>query len=178
LISTGAAERWQCTASEVVLACASHIGDAMHVTAVSRWLERIGCREQDLQCGTHPPFSHASGEALTKAGHKAGPLHNNNSGKHTAFLSTAIYCGEPTNGYLNPAHPVQVRVRQAVERICDVDATRAPKGVERCGMPMFALPIKAVAHGMARFGAGTCLVPQTPALRRQYSLRFVRSLNF
>ena len=159
LIETGAADRFGLDAVEIALAAASHSGDAMHIERIASWLFRLGIGEQALLCGPHAPFSERAAAQLARQGRAPGSLHNNNSGKHAAFLTTARHLGESLDGYLEPMHPVQLRLKSAVERVTGAKLNPTPQGLERCGMPMYAISLRELAVGMARFGFGTDLEP-------------------
>lgn len=62
-IEMGGAEKFGMTDREVGLICASHSGMDEHVQAVAALQKKIGIHEEDLMCGTHPPFH----EATTRA---------------------------------------------------------------------------------------------------------------
>ena len=100
LIETGAAEHFRLGDAEIALASASHNGAPIHTDAVADWLAGVGLSERDLECGAHPPMDEEAARALTRAGRAPGPLHNNCSGKHAGFLTTARHMGEPTAGYV------------------------------------------------------------------------------
>jgi L-asparaginase II len=150
LVESGAAEHYRLSATELALACASHHGEKSHVEAVGRWLDRVDLGPDDLQCGSHLPNDVPSAHALIRAGEQPSPLHSNCSGKHTGFLTTARHLGETTRGYVEPDHPVQRRVAQVLGEMCGIDAARAPRGTDGCGIPVIGLPLAAMARGMAR----------------------------
>ena len=150
LVESGAAERYRLGATELALACASHHGEKSHVEAVGRWLDRVDLGPDDLQCGSHLPNDVPSAHALIHGGEKPSPLHSNCSGKHTGFLTTARHLGETTRGYVEPDHPVQRRVAQALGEMCGIDVARAPYGTDGCGIPVIGMPLAAMARGMAR----------------------------
>jgi len=150
LVESGAAERYRLGATELALACASHHGEKSHVEAVGRWLDRVDLGPDDLQCGSHLPNDVPSAHALIHAGEKPSPLHSNCSGKHTGFLTTARHLGETTRGYVEPDHPVQRRVAQALGEMCGIDLAHAPRGTDGCGIPVIGIPLAAMARGMAR----------------------------
>jgi L-asparaginase II len=151
LIETGAADGFDLGPEEVALACASHRGEPAQVEKVAAWLARIGLGEADLECGIQPPRHAPSLEALLRAAGTPSQLHNNCSGKHTGFLTTARWMREPTRGYIEPGHPVQQRVAQTVGEMAGLDLGRAPRGRDGCGIPVIALPLRALALAMARF---------------------------
>jgi L-asparaginase II len=150
LVETGAADRWKYGDAELALACASHSGEARHADTVLRILERLGLGAGDLECGSHLPYHEPSAAALIRSGASATPAHNNCSGKHAGFLATARHKGEPVRGYIRPEHPVQQRVTRALEEMCGTDLSRAPTGIDGCGIPVIGIPLEKLALGMAR----------------------------
>jgi len=150
LIETGAADGFGLGHEELALACASHSGEPMHVEKVAAWLAKVGLGEADLECGAHAPRDAAANGALLRAGRAPSQLHNNCSGKHAGFLTTARWLREPTRGYIEPDHPVQQRVAAAIGGMAGLDLSRAPRGRDGCGIPVIALPLRALAAAMAR----------------------------
>lgn len=160
LIETGAAERFHLGPKEIALACASHHGEKAHTEAVGSWLERVGLSDRDLECGAHLPYDTPTAHALLRAGKSPCPLHSNCSGKHSGFLTTAVHKREKTRGYIDYEHEVQRRVTNALSEMCVVDARGAPWGVDGCGIPTIALPLAAIARGMARMADTSGLPPE------------------
>ena len=78
-----------------------------------------------LACGTHEPLGRRRGQELITAGAAPTQLHHNCSGKHAAMLATAVHLAEPTEGYWRPDHPVQQRIRRALD-----DMTGLPLGAD------------------------------------------------
>jgi L-asparaginase II len=150
LVETGAADGLELGPEELALACASHRGEPPHIEKVAAWLAKIGLSEADLECGVHPPRHEPSYAALLRAGGAPSQLHNNCSGKHAGFLTTALWRREPTRGYIESDHPVQRRVAETVGEMAGLDLSRAPRGRDGCGIPVIALPLRALARAMAR----------------------------
>jgi L-asparaginase II len=150
LIESGAADAYGLSDEEISLACASHDAEPMHIETVAAWLERIGCTVADLECGPQMPSHLPSMKALYRSGGEETPLHNNCSGKHTGFLTTARHKGEPTNGYIKLGHPVQQRILGVLEAMTGLDLSHAPKGVDGCGIPVIGMPLGNIAMAMAR----------------------------
>lgn len=150
LIETGAAGSFGLGPGELALASASHGATPEHVGLVAGWLERIGLGPGDLECGCHEPMDKDAAKALARAGETPGPLHNNCSGKHAGFLTTAKHMGEPTKGYSKPDHPVQQRLLAMLSEMGDADLTTAPRGADGCGIPVIGMPLSAFALALAR----------------------------
>jgi L-asparaginase II len=143
LIESGAADAFNVSDAEVALACASHSGEPRHVELVRAWLARLGLSEADLECGVHA----VTGVAAPTA------AHNNCSGKHSGFLTVARHLGVPTRGYIQPDHPVQRRVMARVAEMAGATLDGAPRGIDGCGIPVFGMPLAALAGAMARLAA-------------------------
>ncbi|HEY9078515.1 asparaginase [Magnetovibrio sp.] len=150
LIETGAADHYGLGDEEIALACASHNSEPFHVERVTAWLERVGLTVDDLECGVCEAISLDVTKAMSSAHEPFTRAHNNCSGKHTGFLSTALFMGEATKGYIGAHHPVQQRVTKTVEEMTGVSLSSAPCGSDGCGIPVFAFPLHALARGMAR----------------------------
>jgi L-asparaginase II len=153
LLESGAADRFDLSNREIALACASHNGEPEHVSSVVAWLEKIGLSRTDLECGSHWPCHDISLRKLAASGESPGAEHNNCSGKHCGFLTTAQYLGEPTADYIQPDHAVQRRVRQVLSDMSDTDLSNAPTGIDGCGIPVVGLSLRATAYAMARLAS-------------------------
>ncbi len=157
LVETGAAEAFGLGDDEIALACASHNGETRHAETATRWLHAIGLGVEDLECGPQWPNHEDTARALAKAGVMPTALHNNCSGKHAGFLTTAVHKGEATKGYVRIEHPVQQRILGTLEAMCGLDLSDAPRGIDGCAIPTIAIPLENLAYGMARFGAPDAL---------------------
>lgn len=152
LIETGAADAFNLSPQEIALACASHHGEVMHVKALEMWLHKIGKDERILDCGIYKEPS---------------VVQHPCSGKHLGFLTTALHLKEPLEGYTSRDHHVQQRVERALSDLTDVDHIHAPRGIDGCGVPAFAIPLYNIALAMARFADSSSLpYPRQKAIHR------------
>lgn len=167
LVESGAAEAFAVSDEEIALACASHTAAPRHLEIVTAWLARIGCGPGDLQCGAEPPRSSETAERLRREGGSPSPLHNNCSGKHAGFLTLTKHLEVPAAGYTGFDHPVQRRVTEILSEVFVSDLAAGPRGVDGCGIPVLAAPLRAIARGMARLAApGGEEEPRRAALTR------------
>lgn len=150
LIESGAAEHFALSDERIALACASHRGEPVHTENVGRWLGDIGLGEPSLECGPHRPNDLATADALVACGEQPTRLHNNCSGKHTGFLTTAVHLGEDPAGYLAESHPVQQRVTQVLSEMSGVDLASTPRGEDGCGIPVIGMPLGGLARAVAQ----------------------------
>jgi L-asparaginase II len=153
-LETGAAERFGFGEAETAIACASHTGTQRHTSIVAAMLARAGLGIRDLACGTHEPTDAATQRDLIRSGAKPSPLHHNCSGKHAAMLATAAHMGEPTEGYWRPEHPVQQRIRRALEDMTGAALGADVCGIDGCSVPNWAMPLSGLARAFARLGSG------------------------
>ncbi|MBT6095756.1 MAG: asparaginase [Rhodospirillaceae bacterium] len=153
LVESGAADAFGLSPRQLALACASHLGEAIHTETVSAWLAHIGCSANDLECGGHLPKDETAMANVIRSGTTLTGIHNNCSGKHTGFLTTCQHLGEATAGYIGADHPVQQRLATLLSELggCDLDATE--RGFDGCGIPVLGMPLHALARAMARMAA-------------------------
>ncbi|HEX6957560.1 MAG TPA: asparaginase [Ferrovibrio sp.] len=167
LIESGAADAFRLSQAEIAMACASHGGETRHTDTVALWLQRIGRKPDDLECGAHWPYHEETARQLARDRQSPSNLHNNCSGKHAGMVSVATHLGEDIRGYVKPDHPVQRRVTAAIEDVCKVKLAPEMFATDGCSMPTMALPLRALAHGFARFITGQGLAPQRAAAAKR-----------
>ncbi len=173
LVESGAADRYGLGEKELALACASHNGEPGHVDAVNAWLSKIGLSAGDLECGAHYPYHEPSLHQMLKAGTAPTRAHNNCSGKHTGFLSTAMHLGENPKGYVQYEHKVQQRLLGILEQMCGLNLGNVPRGIDGCGIPTIAIPVGHHALGMAKMADTGNL----PAARAQACARILKAMS-
>ena len=155
LVESGAADRYGFGDQEIALACASHGGEPAHVEVASRMLARAGLDSAALECGTHWPSHQPSTQGLARSGGTPSALHNNCSGKHAGFLCVACAADVDHHGYVKVEHAVQREVRGALESLTGGVGLGVDQcGIDGCSIPTWAVPLTALAHAFARFGAG------------------------
>ena len=159
MVTTGAVEAYGLTDEQLALACASHHGEDVHVAGVTHFLDHLGLGEADLECGVQQPSNARAREALRMAGREPSQLHNNCSGKHAGMLAVARVLGVDTRGYVEPDHPVQRKVREAMEAVIAERLSVERCGIDGCSIPTWAAPLTAFARGFARMATGKGLPP-------------------
>lgn len=150
LVESGAADRYGLGERELALACASHSGEPGHVEAIDAWLAKIGLSADNLECGPHYPYYEPAAHAMLRAGVEPTRSHNNCSGKHSGFLTTAVHLGDPTAGYVRYEHNVQQRLLGILEQMCGLALGDVPRGIDGCGIPTLAIPVGNHALAMAK----------------------------
>ena len=132
------------TDRQVALMCASHNGEGVHVRVVRSLLARGGLDESDLRNTPGWPLDR---EAASRV-RVPSRIRHNCSGKHAGMLVACASAGWPVQTYLRPTHPLQGRIRAAVGSASD--RARIQTGVDGCGVPVFGMPLVAMATIFAR----------------------------
>jgi L-asparaginase II len=156
LVESGAADRYGFGDEELALACASHNGEPGHIAGVERMLAAAGLDASALRCGAHWPMSQTAAYALAKTG-TASALHNNCSGKHAGFLCLACAMGVDHADYWRPEHRVQREVRAAIEDFTGAMLAQDVCAIDGCSVPTWAIPLRNLATGFAKFATGAGL---------------------
>ena len=150
LITSGVADGTSLSSDRLAIACSSHNGEHEHVRVVQDWLEVIGCSVADLECGAHYPSDPESSLLLRMSGQKPDARHNNCSGKHTGFLALSKFHGFNSQNYLHPDHELQTKhVTPAIEDFCRISLLKETPSIDGCGIPVWSIPIAALATGWA-----------------------------
>lgn len=147
------------------LATSSHTGSAAHVEMVREVLSLGGFTEADLRCATEWPVNKEMLKQVYKADGSALPIYHCCSGKHAAMLLACQAEGWPTDNYTDPGHPLQLRIREAVEYLTGETVTAT--AVDGCGAPVHAMPLVALARGLAKMRSANESAPMNIASSAQ-----------
>lgn len=150
VVATGAAAHFGFTEQEIAIACGSHNGEPLHVETVQSMLRKIDLDESYLKCGVHDPFSQEVTRELIRTGARPSALQNNCSGKHAAMLALAKHLDAPVETYLQPQHPVQQLIVQAVAQFSGVPVEDIVLATDGCSAPVFGIPVRSMAAMYAR----------------------------
>jgi len=153
-VAGGGVRQFGLTRSNLALLCASHSGEAMHVQQVEQILAKAGVPWRRLQCGCHVPYYAELGAWPPPAPGSYDERHHNCSGKHSGFLAYCVQHGLPLESYLDPAHPLQAAVRQAVAEAVGLPGEKLALGIDGCSAPNYAMPLAHLARGFARLASG------------------------
>jgi L-asparaginase II len=152
MVASGAAQRFGFSEEEIAIAAGSHSGEPYHVDAVRSMLSKAGLTESALQCGAHAPTYQPAADALCLAGELPRSVHNNCSGKHAGILALAVALGANPEGYLSADHPAQQEILRVCAALLDVKEETLVIGVDGCGIPVIAVPLRTAAYFYARLG--------------------------
>ena len=136
----------------LALACASHSGETFHREGAAAILRRGGLDASALQDPPDWPLDDLAKEELIRSGGERSRLAMNCSGKHAGMLLTSVLTGADTATYLDPAHPVQRAIEDALADL--VGETPQGPAVDGCGAPLWALSLTGLARSFGRLAAG------------------------
>ena len=153
LLEAGGERAFRLTSAELALMCSSHGGEPAHVRTAARLLAKGGFSERDLLCGAHAPMHAPSAARLLRRGEAPRALHNNCSGKHAGLLLACRLYGFSPRGYIETSHPIHREILARLSAFTGVAADGIPVGVDGCSLPVFWLPLSALARGYARLAS-------------------------
>lgn len=138
---------------QLALSTASHIGTDRHADVVREVLTAGGLTEDALACPPAWPGDTATRDEMVREHGQPAPIRMNCSGKHAAMLRACVATGWPTDGYLEPSHPLQLHIREVVERLTGEKI--AHTAVDGCGAPVHAITLAGLARGIHRIGTAS-----------------------
>ena len=153
-VEAGGPQQFKLTMQQIALLCASHNGEATHISNVEQMLDKAGLTCQALRCGCHVPGLFTLLDIAPPPDLKFDERHNNCSGKHAGFLAYCVQHGHALDDYIDPAHPLQQAIRRDVARATGMDANDLKMGIDGCSAPNYAMPLAHLARGYARLASG------------------------
>ncbi len=137
---------------ELVLASASHCGSHRHTDAVQSMLAHDHLTVDELGCPAAWPLGYNEKAERIAEGEGTQRVTMNCSGKHAAFLRACVANGWDTATYLDPAHPLQVLIRDVVEEF--TGTTELWPAVDGCGAPLYGMSLRSLGTAIARVTDG------------------------
>jgi L-asparaginase II len=141
----------------VALASASHSGEPFHQAGVDRILAGAGLGEEVLQNTPDLPLGEAERVLWQRLRRPATAKAQNCSGKHAAMLATCVVNGWPLESYLDPGHPLQVRIAETVADLAGEPV--AASAVDGCGAPALSISLTGLARAFAALASAA---PDSP----------------
>lgn len=167
LLENGGVQRFGLTQKEVAITCASHQGTDDHVATLMSMHEKIGLSVDQLLCGVHASGDRETQFAMRERGEEPNAYRHNCSGKHTGMLAQCVLGGYSTEAYTDPKHPVQQHILATFAEMVDVPKDEVVIGIDGCSAPVFAIPLRNAAFGVARLCDPVGLTAERQAACRQ-----------
>lgn len=129
----------------LALTASSHSGSDMHIEGALEILRGAQRTVDDLRGAPDLPLGDPERAAYLRR--ELGPdrLAANCSGKHAGFIATCVINGWRLDNYLSPEHPLQVRIRETIERLAHEPVEHVT--IDGCGAPLFSLSLVGLARG-------------------------------
>lgn len=138
---------------QLAISTASHVGTDRHSAVVRDILTQGGLNEDDLGCPASWPTDSSTRDELVREHGTPSRIRMGCSGKHAAMLRACVATGWPTDGYLDPAHPLQLHIREVVERLTGEKV--AHTAIDGCGAPVHAITLTGLARAIHRIGSAS-----------------------
>lgn len=142
---------------QAALATASHAGTTRHVSVVRSMLASAALTEDALQCPMDWPLDRSARDELVSSHLGQSRLFMNCSGKHAGMLLACVANGWPIESYLDGAHPLQVAVRDTVERM--TGERPSATATDGCGAPVLAISLTGLARGIQKVATSSVSSP-------------------
>jgi L-asparaginase II len=139
--------------AELAMSTASHSGTDRHAETVRDVLTAGGLTEDSLACPPAWPGDTAARDEMVREHGEPARVRMNCSGKHAAMLRACVATGWSTDGYLDPAHPLQVHIRDVIERLTGEKV--AHTAIDGCGAPVYAMTLTGLARAIHRIGTAS-----------------------
>ena len=148
-IRGGIVEHYGLTPEEIALMTASHRGESYHISTLESISSKIGIDENHMICATSYPLDYSSREKAIRGLGKRKFYHNC-AGKHMGILSYSKLKGLPLEEYSQPEQTVQREIIDTIAYMANVAPESIGLGTDGCGLPVFALPLTALATAYLR----------------------------
>lgn len=172
LLEADGASELQLEPAEIAIMASSHSGEDLHVRTLQALYRRTGITQAALACGTEGmPLDALTAARLARDGERPGPVRHMCSGQHTIFLLLAKLHGWRTDEYWLEEHPAQQAYAAVIARAFGTTPGRLRTGIDGCGIPTYAFPLREIARAYAFLAdpdglpAGDPRAPLAPALR-------------
>jgi L-asparaginase II len=160
---------------ELAIMASSHSGEDLHVRTLQSMYRRTGISQADLSTGTEGmPLDALTAARLARDGERPGEIRHMCSGQHSVFLLLCRLNGWSTDEYWQEQHPAQVVYREAVATAFGTTPSKLRLGIDGCGVPTYAFPLRDVARAYAFLADPSAVPSSDPRSRLAASLTRVR----
>lgn len=141
----GIVQQYGLSEADLAVMVASHRGEEDHIDTLNKLMEKIEIHEEGLICAPSLPLNQKSTINILRQGGDYRRLYHNCAGKHLGVLAYCKMKGYHLGDYDNPEHPVQQEIVQTLATLADLAVSDITIGIDGCGLPVFALPLSALA---------------------------------
>ena len=152
----GLHKKYELNDEEVAICNSSHWGSNHHMYVLQSILEKTGLKEEDMIM--NPTISTSATPLADKLvmGSKLNPVEGKSrlqhccSGKHLSLMLMQRELTGNVAGYHLPDSPVQKQIISFISMLSQTPTYRINIGIDGCGVPVFALPMRNIALAYAK----------------------------
>jgi L-asparaginase II len=175
LLEAGGIAEFELEPAEIAVMAASHSGEDLHVRTLQSVFRRTGVSQAGLSLSTEgAPIDALTAARLARDGERPGEIRHMCSGYHASFLLLARLGGWSADGYWLEEHPAQQAARDVVARAFGTTPGRLVSGIDACGVPTYAFPLREIARAYAFLADPESVPAGDPRAALSGSLRRVR----
>lgn len=174
VIERGLDKQYRLSDGEIAVMTGSHRAEPFHVKALESILSKTGGHEDELVCLPTYPLGETAREDLLKKGLPKRRIYHNCSGKHLSILMLCRALGCSTEDYWDIDNAAQQEILRHISIVAGYPAADIKVGVDGCGVPVFALPLRALAGAYMRMACPDTI--PDPSVRRAVE-RVTRLMN-
>jgi L-asparaginase II len=175
LLEAGGQREFGLEPAEIAIMASSHSGEDLHVRTLQALYRRTGVSQASLATGTEGmPLDALTAARLARDGERPSQIRHMCSGQHSVFLLLCRMKGWSTDGYWLEDHPAQVAYREAVARAFRTTPSRLVMGIDGCGIPTYAFPLREIARAYAFLADPGGIPADDPRASLAASLTIVR----
>jgi len=138
-------EKYNFTEPQIVMMANTHNGEPFHIEALEDMMVKAGLIELDMIMKPTYPNDSFYSERLIREGKPQRKIYHSCSGKHIGLLLLAREFGPDYQNYWKIDHPAQQEILENISFISEVSKAKIGVGVDGCGVPVLAVPIKNMA---------------------------------
>lgn len=165
----GLHEKYSLTKEETAIFSGSHWGEKYHIGLLESICEKTGLREDDMIMLPTYPLNNDEKTKLLQRGMPPRKLYHNCSGKHLALMLLSRELGEDTKNYWKLESKAQSAILHVISQMTDIPIEKIHIGVDGCGVPVYGVPIHAIAKSFLRLACPELLKDRTLAAAIQYN---------
>ena len=150
LLEAGGAKAFELEPQEIAVMSASHSGEDLHVRTLQGMFRRTNVSQSGLRLSIEgAPIDALTAARLARDGERPGEIRHMCSGYHASFLLLSRLGGWNPDGYWLDEHPAQAAAREAIALAFGVPASKLVAGIDACGVPTYAFPLRDIARAYA-----------------------------
>lgn len=158
VIARGLDKQYGLTEEETVIFAGSHLGEDFHIAALRSIFSKTGMNPEDLIMKPTVPGSREANEERIRQGLPPHKLYHNCSGKHTgAMLLQKALDPEHIRDYWKMKSAAQQEILRTVAALSQYPKEQVGLGVDGCGVPVFAVPMKNIAIAFKNLACPDCI---------------------